>query len=95
MYLTHLYEVEELYSPLQAFDARNSIIIFTDIVVIDLRAYISDSKKADMWTNRFLLNNYVITEEYDGIIRVLERTETSPPTGHIEDINEPENEENE
>ena len=95
MYLTHLYEVEELYSPLQVFDARNSILIFTDIVVIDLRSYISDSKKADTWTNRFLLNNYVITEEYDGIIRVLERTETSPPTGPVEDTDEPENEEDE
>ena len=84
MYLTHLYDADELYSTLQAFDSRNTIIIFTDIVVLDLRSYISDSKKAEVWTNKYLMNSYVITEEYEGIIRVLERTEDSPPTGYSE-----------
>ena len=30
------------------------------------------------------MNSYEIVEEYDGIIRVLERTENSPPTGYSE-----------
>lgn len=84
MYLTHLYDADKLYSNIQAFDSYNTIIIFTDIVILDLRSYISDSKKATIWTNKYLMNSYEIVEEYDGIIRVLERTENSPPTGYSE-----------
>ena len=82
MYLTHLYDADELYSTLQVFDGNNTIIYFTEVVVIDLRSYISDSKKADIWTNKYLLNGYEIVEEHEGIIRVLERTEDSPPLGY-------------
>ena len=82
MYLTHLYDADELYSTIQAFDDYNTIIIFTDIVVLDLRSYISDSKKADIWTNKYRMNHYEIVVEYEGLIRVLERTENSPPTGY-------------
>ena len=82
MYLTHLYDADELYSTIQAFDQYNTIIIFTDIVILDLRAHISDSKKAEIWTNKYLMNNYEIVEEHEGLIRVLERTEASPPTGY-------------
>lgn len=82
MYLTHLYDADELYSTIQAFDTNNSIIIFTDIVILDLRSHISDSKKAEIWTNKYLMNKYEIVEEHEGIIRVLERTEKSPPTGY-------------
>lgn len=82
MYLTHLYDADELYSTLQTFDGNNTIIFYTDIVVLDLREYISDSKKADIWTNKYLLKGYEIVEEHEGIIRVLQRTEESPPTGY-------------
>ena len=82
MYLTHLYDADELYSTLQVFDGNNTIIYFTEVVVIDLRSYISDSKKADIWTNKYLLNGYEIVKEHEGIIRVLERTEDSPPLGY-------------
>ena len=82
MYLTHLYDADELYSTIQAFDTYNTIIIFTDIVVLDLRPHISDSKKADIWTNKYLMNRYEIVEEREGLIRVLQRTEDSPPTGY-------------
>ena len=82
MYLTHLYDADELYSTIQAFGDKNRIIIFTDIVVLDLRSYISDSKNADIWTNKYLMNHYEIVVEYEGLIRVLERTESSPPTGY-------------
>ena len=82
MYLTHLYDADELYSTIQAFDQYNTIIIFTDIVILDLRSHISDSKKADIWTNKYLMNSYEIVEEHEGIIRILERTEDSPPTGY-------------
>jgi hypothetical protein len=82
MYLTHLYDADELYSTIQAFDTNNSIIIFTDIVILDLRPHISDSKKADVWTNKYLMNRYEIVEEHEDIIRVLKRTEKSPPTGY-------------
>ena len=82
MYLTHLYDADELYSTIQAFDDYNTIIIFTDIVVLDLRSHISDSKKAEIWTNKYLMNSYEIVKEHEGLIRVLERTEDSPPTGY-------------
>ena len=82
MYLTHLYDADELYSTIQAFGDKNRIIIFTDIVILDLRSYISDSKNADIWTNKYLMNHYEIVVEYEGLIRVLERTESSPPTGY-------------
>lgn len=82
MYLTHLYDADELYSTLQVFDSNNTIIIFTELVVLDLRPYISDSKKAEVWTNKYLLNGYEIIEEHEDIIRVLQRTEDSPPVGY-------------
>ena len=82
MYLTHLYDADELYSTIQAFGDKSRIIIFTDIVILDLRSYISDSKNADIWTNKYLMNHYEIVVEYEGLIRVLERTESSPPTGY-------------
>lgn len=82
MYVTHLYDADELYSTIQAFDDYNTIIIFTDIVVLDLREHISDSKKAAVWTSKFLMNSYEIIEEREGLIRVLQRTEDSPPTGY-------------
>ena len=84
MYLTHLYDADELYSTIQAFDGLNRIIIFTDIVILDLRPHISDSKKATVWTNKYLMNSYEIVEEHEGLIRILERTENSPPTGYSE-----------
>ena len=82
MYLTHLYDADELYSTIQAFDGYNRIIIFTDIVILDLRPHISDSKKASIWTNKYLMNSYEIVEEHEDLIRILKRTEDSPPTGY-------------
>ena len=84
MYLTHLYEVDELYSTIQAFDTHNTVIIYTDIVILDLRSHISDSKNAELWTRKYQNQRYEIVEEFEheGIIRVLKRTEDSPPTGY-------------
>ena len=82
MYLTHLYDADKLYSTLQAFDSDTMIIIFTDIVVLDLRPHISDSKNAKTWSNRYLMQNYKIVENHENLIMVLERTEASPPTGY-------------
>ena len=85
MYITPLYDADELYSALQVFDGNNNIIYYTDIVVLDLRDYISDSKKAGLWTSKYLLDGYEIIEEHEGVIRVLQRTEESPPTGYSEE----------
>ena len=82
MYLTHLYDADKLYSTLQAFDSDTMIIIFTDIVVLDLRPHISDSKNAKIWSNRYLMQHYKIVENHENLIMVLERTEASPPTGY-------------
>jgi hypothetical protein len=85
MYITHLYDADELYSALQVFDGNGNIIYYTDIVVLDLREYISDSKKARLWTSKYLLDGYEIVEEHEGMIRVLQRTESSPPTGYSQE----------
>ena len=81
MYLTHLYDADEIYSSLQAFSG-NDIILFTDIVILDFRAHISDTKYAISWSARYRQLGYEIVTDYEGIIQVLERTEDSPPTGY-------------
>ena len=74
------------------------IIYYTDIVVLDLRSTVSSSKHADLWTALYEQQGYEIIEERwidkvdengnesrDYIIRVLERTENSPPVGYSEE----------
>ncbi len=75
MYLTHLYDIDELYHTSQAIDGEGEIAIYTDLVVLDLRSYISDSSKADKWSRKYLKSGYEILEEHEGIILVLQKAE--------------------
>lgn len=83
MYLTHLYDVDELYHTSQALEPRKSvssnkivtyeIVIPTDIVVLDLRSYVSDSDNAELWEKVYHAAGYEVTERHDGIILVMEK----------------------
>jgi hypothetical protein len=83
MYLTPLYDVNELYHSSQATAEKISnvtgeldgyeIVIKTDIAVLDLRPYISDSTKAKLWKEAYLKEGYEVVEEREGIIMVLEK----------------------
>ena len=83
MYLTHLYDVDELYHTSQATREKMSlagdevvgyaIVIETDIVVLDLRPYVSDSEDAELWKNAYLSAGYEIVEEHPDIILVMEK----------------------
>ena len=83
MYLTHLYDVDELYHTSQALEPKKSlssnkivtyeILIPTDIVVLDLRSYVSDSDNAEIWERVYRSAGYEVTERHDGIILVMEK----------------------
>ena len=83
MYLTPLYDVDELYHSSQATAEKISnvtgkfigydIIIETDVVVIDLRPYMSDASKAPYWKSSYLLAGYEVVVEHEDIILVLEK----------------------
>lgn len=83
MYLTHLYDVDELYHTSQALEPKKSlssnkivtyeIVIPTDIVVLDLRSYVSDSNNAELWEKVYRAAGYEVTERHDGIILVMEK----------------------
>ena len=109
MFVTPLYEIEQLYDQLQAIKLYEitvddkkyqeyRIVYYTDVVVLDLRPTVSSSKHADLWTLLYEQQGYEVTEEREGIIRVLERTEDSPPLGYsqayLDDIGAKTNTEN-
>ena len=83
MYLTPLYDVDELYHSSQATAEKISnvtgkfvgydIIIETDVVVIDLRPYMSDASKATYWKSSYLAAGYEVVAEHEDIILVLEK----------------------
>ncbi|MBR2613066.1 MAG: hypothetical protein IKC55_00460, partial [Clostridia bacterium] len=83
MYLTPLYDVDELYHSSQATAEKISsvtgkfigydIIIETDVVVIDLRPYMSDASKAPYWKSSYLAAGYEVVVEHEDIILVLEK----------------------
>ena len=83
MYLTPLYDVDELYHTSQALEPKKSIssnkivtyeiVIPTDIVVLDLRSYVSDSDNAEIWERVYRSAGYEVTERHDGIILVMEK----------------------
>lgn len=83
MYLTHLYDVDELYHTSQATSAVRSattgeivnykIMIETDIVILDRRSYVSDASNASTWEKAYIKAGYEVVEHYDGIITVLEK----------------------
>ena len=83
MYLTHLYDVDELYHTSQATKERHSlsgdkvigytILIETDVVVLDLRPYVSDAEDADLWRKAYTSAGYEVVEEHPGIILVMEK----------------------
>ena len=93
MYITHLYDADEIYSQLQALqythnignEKRYKIVYYSDYVVLDLRPYIGDSSSAKHWTNLYEYAGYEIVEEREGLIRVLARGEDSPPVGYSEE----------
>jgi hypothetical protein len=73
MYLTPLYDVDELYHSSHVLDDEGYIKIFTDVVVLDLRPYVYDSSQADKYARAYLFNGYEITTKIEDIIMVLER----------------------
>ena len=83
MYLTHLYDVDELYHTSQATKEKislngdevvgYSIVIETDIVVLDLRPYVSDAEDAPLWKEAYTRAGYEIVEEHENIILVMEK----------------------
>ena len=83
MYLTHLYDVDELYHTSQATRERwdldgkevigYKILIETDIVVLDLRPYVSDAEDADLWRRAYAALGYEVVEEHPDIILVMEK----------------------
>ena len=83
MYLTHLYDVDELYHSSQATQEKTalnsdvvvgySILIETDIVVLDLRPYVSDAEDAPLWIEAYKRAGYEIVEEHPDIILVMEK----------------------
>jgi hypothetical protein len=78
MYLTPLYDVDELYHTSQVVGEDGYLKIFTDVVVLDLREYIpQDSKIANQFITAYLFNGYEVKTEIDGLIVVMERTDTA------------------
>ena len=83
MYLTHLYDVDELYHTSQALEPKKAlssdkigayeILIYTDVVVLDLRSYVSDSGNAPLWRKAYTAAGYEVVEEHEGIILVMEK----------------------
>ena len=83
MYLTPLYDVDELYHTSQATKEKYSlsgdkvigysILIETDVVVLDLRPYVSDAEDAELWRKAYLAAGYEVVEEHHEIILVMEK----------------------
>lgn len=84
MYLTHLYDVDELYHTSQATKERYDlngkeligykILIETDVVVLDLRPYVSDdAEDAPLWRRAYTALGYEVVEEHPDIILVMEK----------------------
>ena len=83
MYLTHLYDVDELYHTSQATKEIRSlsgdtvigyrILIETDVVVLDLRPYVSDAEDAELWKKAYINAGYEVVEEHHEIILVMEK----------------------
>ena len=75
-YLTELYDVDKLYhlsdNTGQILDENGSLKLFTDIAVIDLRPYISDSYDAAFWKRKYTNNGYEIVKEIEDVILILE-----------------------
>ena len=83
MYLTYLYDVDELYHSSHALKeikaaatgeaARYDLLIETDVAVLDLRKYVSDASKAELWKKAYIKAGYEVVAEHEGIILVLEK----------------------
>ena len=95
MYITHLYDADEIYSQLQALKpiynyrgevSRYEIVYYSDYAILDLREYVSgDSKLAAHLTLLYKTAGYEIVDEREGLIRVLKRGENSPPVGYTQE----------
>ena len=77
MYLTPLYDVDELYhlnnGTGQIFYEDGNIKLYTDVVVIDLRDYVSDKSNAEAWKWKYMQEGYTVREHIEGVILVLQR----------------------
>ena len=73
MYLTPLYDVDELYHSSQVLDDNGYIELFTDVVVLDLRPYISDASSVNSYVRAYQFNGYEIITEIEDVIIVMER----------------------
>ena len=83
MYLTHLYDVDERYHTSQALAEKKSattgkvvgytLVIPTDIAILDLRPYVSDSSSAMLWRKAYIEAGYQVVEEHDGLLLVMEK----------------------
>lgn len=83
MYLTHLYDVDELYHSSQATKEMKSIsgdkvvgysiLIETDVVVLDLRPYVSDADDAELYVRAYTAAGYKTVEKHENIILVMEK----------------------
>lgn len=79
MYLTELYDADRLYhlsdNTGQVLDENEQIKLYTDIVIVDLRPYISDSDDAVFWKRKYLNSGYTIVKEIEDVILILEKGE--------------------
>ncbi len=73
MISTHLYDVDELYHLNDIIDTSGNPKRQTDLLILDMRTYISDSKKADEYRDTYQNLGYVVVEEHEKIILVMEK----------------------
>ena len=74
MYLTPLYDVDELYHTSQAFnDNESEIILFTDVVVLDARENVYDAEKLPLYRFKYAQQGYETVLEVEGLIVIMER----------------------
>lgn len=79
MYLTELYDADKLYhlsdNTGQILDDEGQLKLFTDIAIVDLRPYISDSYDAIYWKRVYMTNGYEIVKEIEDVILIFEKGE--------------------
>ncbi len=73
MISTHLYDVDELYHINDIVDKNGNPELETDILIVDMRPYISDSQKATTYRTKYESLGYEMIEEHEKIILVMEK----------------------
>ena len=76
MYLTKLYDADRLYhlsdNTGQILDEHGQLKLLTDVAVVDLRPYISDSYDAAFWKRKYINAGYEVVKEIEDVILILE-----------------------